>query len=60
MGWTVSSDTYFSDRSAVGFWQLEACRAPLGRLKGLVLGLTCPLCGLNCAKRSISGHMEGV
>lgn len=42
------------------FWQLEAYRAPLGCLKGLVLGLTCPLCGLNRAERSILGHMEGV
>ena len=60
MGRTVSSDTYFSNHSAVGFWQLEAYRAPLGCLKGLVLGLTCPLCGINRAKRSILGHMEGV
>ena len=26
----------------LAFWQLEACRASLGCLKGLVLGLTCP------------------
>ena len=34
MGWAVSSDTYFSDRSAVGFLAVGGLSSPFGLPEG--------------------------